>query len=225
MRLYMNEATTTSRAVLAFCRSLEIPMETVSVDLMSGEHHQPPFCELNPNRMVPVLEDQGFVLTESSAILRYLATKTGSPMYPTDLQERARVDELMAWFESNFYKDFGYQFVYPQLFPHHSRGSDAANQATVAFGREQAAKRLTVLNDHYLGDGRRYLAGDRLTIADFHGASILSLGELVRCCLDPYPEVATWYGRIRDLESWSSVNHAFEGFAASLGDQSFVGLS
>jgi glutathione S-transferase len=221
----MNEAATTSRAVMAFIADAGIDVELCSVDIAKGEHHGAEFARINPNRMIPVLEDDGFVLTESSAILRYLAGKSGSPLYPTELRARARVDELMAWFEANFYKDFGFQFVYPQLFAHHSRGSDAANRATVEFGRASARSRLGVLNDHYLGDERVFLTGEQRTIADYHGASILSLGDLVGMCLDAYPRVKRWYDTVSGLEHWSSVNQAFQGFAASLRSTELVGLS
>ena len=225
MKLYVNHVATTSRAVLALIEEAAIGCDIETIDLMSGQHRQQAFLSINPNGLIPVLEDEDFVLTESSAILRYLATKHGSPMYPTDLRQRARVDEFMAWFEANFYKDFGYQFVYPQLFPHHSRGSDDANGATVAFGRNQARDRLAVLDTHMIGDDRMFLVGDGLTIADFHGASILSLGELVGCSLDAYPNVKRWYGNITSLPSWTAINQAFQGFASSLRDQQFVGLS
>src|SRR4051812_17055316 len=124
MDLYVFRAATTSRAVLAFCDAANIDVTVKDVDLMKGEQHQPPFATLNPNGLVPVLVDDGFVLTEASAILRYLANKTRSPLYPDDLRARARVDELLAWFEANFYKDFGFQYVYPSVMPHHARGSD-----------------------------------------------------------------------------------------------------
>ena len=225
MKLYVNHAATTSRAVLAFCEAEDLDVELQVVDLMQGEHHEPPFSDLNPNRMIPVLDDDGFVLTESSAILRYLAAKSESDLYPADLRERARVDEMIAWFEANFYKDWGFQFVYPQLFPHHSRGSDAANRATVEWGLSQSRERLAVLDQHYLGGGRRYLVGDRLTIADFHAASILSLGDLIGCCLEDYPNVRAWYENITGSQTWTSINGVFDGFAESVKDGNFVRLS
>ena len=60
---------------------------------------KPPYSGLNPNRLIPTLEDGDFVLTENSAILKYLAEKTGSPAYPKDLKQargarhRARAGE------------------------------------------------------------------------------------------------------------------------------------
>ena len=228
LKLYVNEVATTSRAVLALVEATGLEVERISVDLQSGEHYGPEFSALNPNRMVPVLVDGDFVLTESSAILRYLAAKVESPLYPSGLEARARVDEMIAWFESNFYKDFGFQFVYPQLFPHHARGSSEADQATVAFGRARSLERLSVLDDYFLADGRPFLTGDALTIADFHGLSILSLGELVGASLDAYPRVKAWYDRVRSLDAWREINAGFDAFVSHMSsapsERAFVGL-
>lgn len=225
MKLYVNYAATTSRAVLAFCEHEGIEIDIQTLDLMQGEHHRPPFSDINPNRLVPALVDEDFVLTESSAILRYLSMHTGSDLYPNDIKLRARTDELLAWFEANLYKDFGFQFVYPQLFAHHSRGSDAANRATVEWGRQRSRQWLTVLNDHYLGSRRDYLVTERLTIADLFGASIISLADLIHCPLDEYPNVAHWYKNISASEHWQKVNNTFQQFAGSLTEQRFVRLS
>jgi glutathione S-transferase len=225
VKLYVNRVATTSRAVLAFCQAEGIPVAVEEVDLMKGEHHQPPFSELNPNRLVPVLDDDGFVLTEASAILRYLAGKTNSRLYPTELKARARVDEVIAWFEANFYRDFGFGYVYPQVLPHHARGSDEITRATVEWGREKSRTWLTVLDRNVLKGSDGWLVGDRLSIADYFGASILSLGELVKCTFDGYPNVRRWYDQVLRDASWAEVNAPFQGFAASLRGRSFVELS
>jgi glutathione S-transferase len=224
MKLYLNHVATTSRAVLAFCKAEGLAVAIEEVDLMTGAHHQPPLSELNPNRMVPVLDDDGFVLTEASAILRYLAGKTESRLYPSELRARARVDELIAWFEANFYRDFGFGYVYPQVLPHHARPTDEANRITIEWGRDKARGWLAVLDRHYLEGKERWLVGDQLTIADYFGASILSLGELVGCSFDGYPNVRRWYDSVRGDASWAAVNIAFEGFAASLRGRSVVEL-
>jgi len=57
----------------------------------------PEFLALNPNGQVPVVIDDGFVLWESGAVLRYLAEKAGSDLWPTDLRERAFVDQWTTW--------------------------------------------------------------------------------------------------------------------------------
>ena len=85
------------------------------------------------------------MLTESSAILKYLADKTGSPAYPKDLQKRARVNERMDWINTQLCRDLVYGLVYPQIFRHHKRRSDEAQTATLERAKERAQTWLTVL--------------------------------------------------------------------------------
>src|SRR4029077_3099004 len=131
MKLYMHPVSMTSRPVRLFIADNKIDCEEGIVDLMTGAQQKEPLSSLNPNCPVPMLVDGDLKLTESSAILKYLADKIGSPGHPKDLKARAKGDEMMDWSNNNFYRDLGYGFCYPQLFPHHRRRSDEAQQATL----------------------------------------------------------------------------------------------
>lgn len=224
MKLYYHPASTVSRMVMLFAAEEGIALDYEVVDLMSGAHHRPEYKAINPNALVPVLDDDGFVLTESGAILRYLAGKTGSRAYPTELRARARVDEAMSWFYGNYYKDFGYGLVYPQLFPHHKRPSDAGHADAIEWGRRQSMRWLDVLDKHFLGQGKAFLCGDGITLADYVGVEMVVLGELVGCTLKDYPNVCSWIGRMKALPHWKAVHEAHEGFVASLAGKAFVGI-
>jgi glutathione S-transferase len=84
-----------------------------------------------------MLEDGDLRLTESSAILKFLADKIGSPAYPTDLKQRANINEVMDRLNTNFYRDFGHGLCYPQLFPNLKRRSDEAEAATLEMVKER----------------------------------------------------------------------------------------
>ena len=221
MKLYMHPVSMTSRPVRLFIAENGIEVEQQTIDLMTGEHHQEPFISINPNRLVPVLDDGDLQLTESSAILKYLADKIDSPAYPKDLKRRAKVNEMMDWFNTNFYRDYAYGWIYPQIFPHHRRPSDEAQAATIAWGKERAQGWLQILNDHWIGPNKAYLCGDRITIADYFGVALLTLGEIIRCDFSTYPNVARWLGNMKRLQSWPEVNEVLYGFAESVKDQSF----
>ena len=222
MKLHMHPASITSRPVSLFIAEKGLTVEPVIVDLFSVAHHQEPYITFNPNRLVPVLEDGDLKLTESSAILKYLADKFDLPEYPKGLKERAKVNEVMDWFNSNFYRDWGYNLAYPQLFPHHKRQTDEAQAMTVAWGQKNSQFWLQVLNDYWLGQGKDWLAGDRITIADYFAGSIVALGEMIGTDLTKYPAVDAWLGRVKALPHWAEVSTALDGFAASVKGQPFV---
>lgn len=224
MKLHFHPVSTTSRPCLLFISEQNAPVELQVVDILKGEHLRDPFLTLNPNALVPVLEDGDFVLTESSSILKYLADKLGSPAYPKELRQRARVNEAMDWFNTNFYREYGYHLLYPQLFPHHKRPTDEINRATVEWGKTQSEKCLGVLDRHMIGSSK-YLCGDEITIADYFGACLLSAGDHVRVNYGKFPSVKRWLDSIRSLPSWSKVNEVHNGFAESLKSQQFVTIS
>jgi glutathione S-transferase len=216
MKLYFHPASTTSRPVMLFASEARIPLDMQVVDLFTGEHHQPPFDAVNPNHLVPVLDDGGFRLTESSAILKYLADKADSPMYPKDLQQRARINERMDWVNTQLCRDFAYGFIYPQIFPAHKRPNADVQQATLQWGQERAKGWMKVLNDSILGEANAYVCGDKITIADCYAASFVALGEITGSNYAAYPKVQAWLGRMKALPSWKEVNAAIDGYAASL---------
>ena len=216
MKLYMHPVSITSRPVILFIAENKIDAEQQVVDLMTGEHMQDAYRAVNPNCLVPMLEDGDFRLTEGSAILKYLADKIDLPAYPKDLKKRAKVNEMMDWFNTNFYREFGYNLCYPQLFPHLKRRSDEAQAATLEMGKQNSERWLKVLNDHWLGPNNNYLCGDEITIADYFGAGIVTLGELVGEDFSKYPNVKRWLDNVKKLPSWSKVNEVFYGLRDQL---------
>jgi glutathione S-transferase len=223
MKLYMHPASTTSRAVMLFVADNNIPVDNQVVDIFTGEHMGSPFAAINPNKLIPVLEDGDFRLTESSAILKYLADKTNSPAYPKDLKQRARVNEVMDWFNSQFYRDYGYGLIYPQLFPNLKRPSEEVQKATVAWGKDFTKRWLQILNDNIIGS-HKYLCGNDITIADYFGAAIIQVGEVIRCDFKQYPNIARWLDTMKSRPSWGKVYEVIKGFAESVKSQAFVAI-
>jgi glutathione S-transferase len=224
MKLYMHPVSTTSRPIRLFIAENKLDVTEQVVDLMVGEHYQPAYATMNPNRLVPMLEDGDFRLTESAAILKYLASKFDLPSYPKDLQKRARVDEMMDWFNTQFCRDFAYGLTYPQIFPNHKRASAELQTGTVAWAKERAQYWLSVLDTHWIGPDKQYLCGNEITVADYHGAGFVSVGEVIRCDFSKHPNVNRWLGNMKKLESWNRINEALYGFANAVKDQPFEAL-
>ena len=225
MKLYMHPVSTSARPVRLLIAENGIKCDEEMVDILKGAHYQEPYASLNPNRLVPMLEDGDFRLTEGSAILKYLADVYDLPSYPKDLKQRAKVNEMMDWLNTQLYRGFGYDLVYPQVFPHHRRRSDEAQAGTIAWGQEDAKKWLQVLNDHWLGPEHQYLCGNEITIADYFGAGVVSIGELIGCDFSAYPNIARWLGGMKKLRSWGQVNEMFDGFVAANKGKQFARIN
>ena len=222
--LYMHPVSTASRPVRLLIAEHKLAVEEKVVDLMKGEHHADWYAAINPSKMVPMLEDGDFRMTESSAILKYLASKYDLGVYPKDLKKRARVDEVMDWFNTQFYRDFGYNLAYPQMFPHHKRPTDEAQLQTIQWGKERAEAWLKILDTHYIGKNG-YVAGDTLTIADYLGACIVTMGEVIRCDFSHLPNVTRWLNNMKKLPSWAAINEPLSGFAGMVKDQPFKAIT
>lgn len=227
MKLYMHPASATSRPISLFARGEDIPLDEITVDLMTGAHMQPDYLALNPNGLVPLLDDEGFRLTESSAILKYLAEKAGSSQYPNSLRDRARVNEMMDLINANLYRDLGFNLVYPALFPHHARRSEEGTAAAIEWGKARSAHWLTILDQKLIGPDHSHLCLNRLTIADHLASGMVGLVEISDLTLEDYPNVARWLSGMKALPHWDEVNGAFyamftapaDGGGADAGDQ------
>ena len=221
MKLYMHPISMMSRPVRLFIAENKIPVDEVTVDLFSGEQMRPPYSDMNPSCLVPMIEDGDLLLTESSAILKYLADKIGSPTYPKDLKARAKVNEVMDWINTNFYRDWAYNLCYPQLFPNQKRRSNEAQAATIEIGQQNARRWLKILNDHWIGPKKQYLCGDQITIADYFGATLVTLGEVIRCDFSDYLNVQRWLSNMKKLPTWGQVNEVFYRLVESVKQQPF----
>ena len=214
MKLYYHPISTTSRPVMLFAAESRIPLEMKVVDLFTGEHVKPPYSALNPNKLIPTLEDGDFVLTENSAILKYLADKIDSPAYP-ERPEEARAGQRAHGLDQHP------AVQRPGLragLPADLRLAQAPQRRGAvghAGARPRARRRwLKVLDEHVLGPSNPYLCGDALTIADYHAASYVALAEVIGSDLAAYPNVKRWLGRMKSLKSWSQAYEVIEGFAA-----------
>ena len=225
MKLYYHPVSTACRPVMLFAAESGVALDYEVVDLFTGAQRQPQFMAINPSGQVPVLEDGDFRLTEGSAILKYLADEVGSPAYPAEPRPRARINELLDWFNTGFYRDLGYGLVYPQTLPHHKRPDERVQAGVVEWGREKTRHWVAILDQHLLGPRRTWLAGEAISIADYFGAGIVTLGEVIRLDYSPYPNLVRWLGAIKARPAWSKVNEAFYAhFVAPFKDAPFVGL-
>lgn len=170
---------------------LGLKYELHSVNIRQSEQKADAFQKLNPNAKVPVLVDpegrsKEFVLTESAAILVYLAEKYGKFM-PATVEEKARVFEQLFFHASGISPAFGNSGFFQKL---------ASEKVPMAIDRFHAeAKRLTGLLDIVLAN-KEYVAGNDYTIADMAHFGWMWRSAFAGIDLADYPNVKRWYDQV-----------------------------
>jgi len=162
------------------------------VDYFGGETRTPAYRALNAMGEAPVLEHDTLRLAQSGVILDYLADKLGQ-FGPRDDNERR---EILRWLLYDNHKLTSYTATY-RFMRQYVRDPD---RAVMAEFRRRAESAWDVLNAHL--EGRRYVAADRLTIADLSLCGYLFWPEEIGVDWDAYPNVRDWLERIRGEPRW-----------------------
>ncbi|XP_037070169.1 glutathione S-transferase 1-like [Pollicipes pollicipes] len=198
MDLYYMDLSAPCRSVYLLAKSLGIDMNLKVTDLMKGENMTPEFIKMNPQHIVPTLDDNGFYLWESRAILTYLATKydSGKNFYPSDPQARAVVDQRLYFDMGTLYERFA-KSVYPLMF----EGGKSVDPEAVTKLKEA----LSWLND-FIGTAG-HVAGDKQTVADFAIAStVASIEGTGVVNVSDYANVHSWLESQKRLPGYAEAN-------------------
>ncbi|MEG7358067.1 glutathione S-transferase [Pseudomonas citronellolis] len=164
-----------------------------------GVVNEPAYRALNPNGVVPTLEDGDFVLWESNAIVRYLAAKYApDSLYPQDLQRRASAEKWMDWTTSTFAGPFRTVFWGTLRTPPEQR-----DEAAIAAGIEACVKALAV-PEQALGR-QPYLSGERFGMGDIPLGSFIYAWFEMPIQRPPMPHLEAWYARLRERPAYRSA--------------------
>lgn len=203
MKLYMNAMSPNVRRVRLTAAVLGMELEEKKLDFTKGEHKNPEYLALNPNGAVPTLVDGDFVLTESRAIMQYLASKKPeSGMLPRDEKARADVVRWQFWDASHFSPQLG-TLAFEKMVKA-MMGMGEPDQRKIEDALSSFRRFGAVLNKRL--EGKTYVVGDALTIADLTLASSLMYAKQTDAPLGEFPNVKAWFSRISDTDAWKKTN-------------------
>ena len=203
MRLHIFPPSTRALGVVALANHLALDCELRSIDLGRGDQRAPEYVALNPNRKMPTLEDDGFVLWESNAILFYMAAKRPERgLWPSDLRGQADVLRWLAW-ESAHWDAESCGMV---AFEKNSKlvlGLGAPDPAFIARGGQNFARFAAVLDEQL--KGKSWMIGERLTIADFSIGALVPTAVRVGLPIERFREIGRWYQSLSELPAWQDA--------------------
>jgi glutathione S-transferase len=188
MKLYEFAPTRSIRARWTL-QELGVEFEAITVNLMAGEHRRPEFLKINPAGKLPVLVDGDTVLTESVAIVVYLAEKyPEKTLIPTDLAQKAQVHRWLLFAATELEQPLWRITRHTNLYPETKR-----LPADVVLAREDFLPMAAVLDKHM--QGREFLVGDSATVADFVTAYTLDWANMVQL-LDDFSGLRSYMERM-----------------------------
>jgi glutathione S-transferase len=200
MRLYHHPLSSNSRRVVMAAIHLNIRLDLVVVDLTKGEHRTAEYLQLNPNGKVPLLDDDGFQLWESHAIMQYLADRSpGQALYPIDARARADVNRWLFWSAYHFTPAVG-MISRERVSKSMVGGSGAPDPVEIERGEALLAAAARVLDAHLAG--KRWIAQNRLTLADLAIASPLMHTAAAQLPVMEYEHLQAWFARVQALDAW-----------------------
>ena len=184
--------------VMICVNELRLPHERVEAGGRFGLVDTPEYRRMNPNGLVPVIDDDGFVLWESNTIVRYLARKhaTGS-LYPADLRAAMLAERWMDWQATQLNPALGPAFMNLVRTPEGQRDAAAVQRSI-----QQAEKAMATL-DAYL-QGRDFVAG-AFSVGDIPLACSVHRWFGLPCEHEPRPNVQAWFERVKARGSCEGV--------------------
>ncbi|CCA75596.1 probable glutathione S-transferase [Serendipita indica DSM 11827] len=218
LKLHGGSLSTCTARVAVILHEKQIPYELIEVDWPKAEHKSAAWKKNQPFGQTPYIDDDGFILFESRAIAKYIATKyasSGTPLLPSsnDPQSMALVDQGASIENNNFNPSAeGLTVV---LFFKKLRAAEAEPKfvekwETTLQGKMEGFESLL--------SKQKYIGGNELTYADFfflpYGEAIIKLGYNHLTNEIEYPHVARWWKEISSRESWQAVKDGVKGLPA-----------
>src|SRR5260370_17423078 len=194
MKLHIAPPSPRAIKVVALKNFLNLDCEIRVLDFSKGDHTAPEFAALNPNKVMPVLEDDGFVLWESNAILQYLAAKKPERgLWPSDPKRQSDVLRWMSWEGAHWAPSACGILITENLLKRIFGGGDP-DPAEIARGESEFHRFGGVLDGCLKGS--KWLTGDDLTIADYSVGAWMAGAQLAQYPLAKDTEINRWHGAL-----------------------------
>nr|XP_032515655.1 glutathione S-transferase 1-like isoform X2 [Danaus plexippus plexippus] len=189
IKLYYLPPSPPCRAVMMTARALGLDLDLVLTNIMEGQHMTPEFLKMNPQHTIPTMDDSGFILWESRAIMTYLANAYGrdDSLYPKNPRSRALVDQRLNFDLGTLFNRF-FNLYGRMLFQGEKYDDEAAKKLKEAIGWMN-----TML------DGRAFVAGDNMTLADISIIVTFSNLEAFGYDFSDHENVDKWFQRTKKI--------------------------
>jgi glutathione S-transferase len=202
LKAYVFPVSPRSFKVLCVLNHMGLDYELKPIDLSKGEQATPEFSALNINKKVPVIDDDGFALWESSAIVQYLATKKPElGLLPKDERGRADVSRWLFWEATTW--DPACAILVFERFVKAAFGRGPADPVEVEKGLTRFHQAAALLDAQLKKS--KFVCGDQLTVADFALGADLTMTVPAQLPVEDYSAIRHWYAALAELPAWKKT--------------------
>jgi glutathione S-transferase len=205
LKIYGADLSAPANKVRMAANALGLEYEYIRVSIRGGENRTEEYLKRHPAGKVPVIDDEGFVLFESDAIIKYLAVKQESPLYPEDLKQRALIDQWMDFAAIHVGGAMG-KVVFNRVFA--SFAHVPVDERSLSDGLKFLDRFLPVI-DGQLAHAP-YLAGEQFSLADIALLATLDPAEVAEVALSPYPHIHEWRAKLMRQDFYTKCHRSYE---------------
>jgi glutathione S-transferase len=207
LKIWGRKTSVNVQKVMWAVAELGLPHERIDAGGPFGKTDTTEYGALNPNRLVPAIDDDGFTMYESNACVRYLANRYGkASLMPADYMGAARADQWMDWSITTLYPD-----VITTLFQQFVRVTAAERNAPqVEAAAKRAGDKLAILNTQLAG--KPFILGDAPTMADISVGTLLYRYYTMPITRPSLPNVEAYYQRLTSRKAYQ--DHAMIDWVA-----------
>jgi glutathione S-transferase len=206
LRIYGADLSSPANKVRFVANFLGLKYEYIQVKLREGEQRRPEFLKMNPIGKVPAIDDNGFCLFESGAIIKYFAEKEKSSIFPSGLKERA-VAEQWIDFITNHVALGMHKVVFNRLFAKNIPGA-TVDERSIQDGLSFLSKYFPIV-DEQLSKGK-YFLGNNITLADFTLLAALDPAEASDVDLTPYKNIVRWRAELKSQDFYTKCHRDYK---------------
>ena len=171
------------------------------ISFEKGENKTEEFLKISPTGKVPAMDDDGFTLFESGAITKYLCEKSKSDLYPVELKERAVVNAWIDFSVIHIGSAMG-RLAFNKLMA--KQIGVEVDENSIKTGEEFMKKYLPIVESQL--SSNKYLAGDKMSLADTVLLSQLMYAEPVGIDFSPYPSISKWRNNLMEMDFYKSLH-------------------
>ena len=199
LKIYGRANSINVRKILWLCEEMGLPFEQSDWGRGYRPTSDPEFQRLSRFGLVPVIDDNGFVLRESNAIVRYLAARYAAQagaanLFPEDIKARATIDAWMDWSATNLFA--GLRAVFLGLYVKTPEFADKPE--TIEWARGAWTRQMQLLESEFEATGAPYVTGDSLTIADIPIGLVVNRWYGLEFEKPELPAIARYYERLSE---------------------------